>query len=195
MSEFGYAVKPRSTAGIVTAAERWLAKVGSENLTDAVPLDLIRLVDAGLEAVGIAVYPVSEAELPDAEAETRAGPLGWLDIWMREPFYDSLFQRNHRTLRARSTLGHELGHCVLHPDEVMLGRYQPHSLALQRASRKNLPAYKDSEWQAHAFAAAILAPVSTIKKVGVREATQLAELFSVSVPLVESHLRRCKRLL
>ena len=195
MSEFGYAVKPRSTAGIVRVAERWLSKIGAENLTVGVPLDLVRLVDKDLETVGITVYPVSEADLPEAEAETHVGPDGWLEVWMREPFYDSLFKPDHRTLRARSTLGHELGHCILHPKEVRLGKYEPHSLALQRASRKSLPAYKDSEWQAHTFAGAILAPVSTIKMLGIRDSEQLAEAFGVSVPLIESHLRRCHKLL
>ena len=195
MSEFGYAVKPRSTANIVSVAERWLSKMGAENLMDAVPLDLVRLVDRDLERVGITVYPVSEAELPGAEAETHVGPDGRLEIWMREPFYNSLFEPDHRTVRARSTLGHELGHCILHPNEVRLGRYAPRSLALQRASRENLPAYRDSEWQAHTFAGAILAPVSTIKTLDLREPAQLAEAFAVSVPLVESHLRRCRKLL
>ncbi|WP_419936856.1 ImmA/IrrE family metallo-endopeptidase [Candidatus Palauibacter sp.] len=169
--------------------------LGSRNLTEPSPLDLTWLVDYGLAAAKIAVYAVPEAELPTAEAETRAGPGGWLDIWLRAAFYDSLFERNHRTLRARSTLAHEIGHAVLHPREVKLGQEAPEALSLQRAARQSLPAFRDSEWQAHTFAAAILVPLTTLRTLDGRDPSRLADVYDVSVPLVASHLRRCRELL
>ncbi|WP_419161594.1 ImmA/IrrE family metallo-endopeptidase [Candidatus Palauibacter sp.] len=88
-----------------------------------------------------------------------------------------------------------MGHAVLHPREVKLGQEAPEALALQRASRQSLPAFRDSEWQAHTFAGAILVPVATLHTPSDRDTVRLADVYDVSVPLITSHLRRCRKLL
>ncbi len=195
MTEFAFAVAPRTTQDIVEQAEAFLTQCGGENLRGAQPLQLDRLVDFELGQQGVSVYPVDADEIPASEAETRAGPDGWIDVLVRQSFYDSLFVRDRRTVRARSTIGHELGHVILHGAEVRAGRQAPTALALRRQARSKLRPFEDSEWQAHSFGGALLVPVSTLRRLPSRDPAWLAEAFDVSQPFVESHLRRVRRLL
>lgn len=194
MSEYGYRVRPRSTAEIASATEAFVRDVAPGHLTAGVALDLAELVDRGLEQQRITVCPVADEDLPDSEAETRAGPGGWIEIWIREAFYDALFEDLSKTVRARSTLAHELGHAVLHAEEVRAGRHRPHALALRRALRSDLRPFEDSEWQAHAFAGMLLVPPTALSKLHRKDPALLAERFLVSEPFVRSHLRRLRRL-
>jgi Zn-dependent peptidase ImmA (M78 family) len=195
MMEHGYAVRPRSTRVIADAAEDFLRRVAPEHLVSNRPLDLAGLVDHQLQNEGIVVYPVSPTDLPDSEAETRAGTEHWLEIWIREEFFEAIFQRSSNTNRARSTLAHELGHAVLHADDIRTGRYRPHVMVLRRSLRTELEPYRDSEWQAHTFAGALLIPRPTLRKIGLPDVFELAERFEVSEAFVGSHLRRIKRAL
>lgn len=195
MIQHGYSVRPRSTAAIAAIAEQFIRECCPDHLTAAKPLDIAHLVDYGLERKRIVVYPVGIEDLPDAEAETRAGSSGWLEILMREEFYDALFEKNSRTVRARSTLGHEIGHAVLHERELRTGRAQPHVLAMKRALRSDLPAYRDSEWQAFVFAGALLIPRPALRLVGWADTYAVADRFEVSESLVRSHLKRINSIL
>jgi hypothetical protein len=195
MTEHGFAVSPRSTASIAEAAEEFLQRSAAEHLSSGCALDLGELVDHRLEREGIAVYPVSLDELPEAEAETRAGEGRWLEIWIRDEFYAALFERDSNTLRARSTLAHEIGHAVLHAAEVRRGRLRPHTLAMRRAPRHELKPYEDSEWQAHTFAGALLLPRPVLRKCDLSDPRALSVQFDVSEAFVRSHLRRVQRIL
>lgn len=141
------------------------------------------------------VYPVSADELPDSEAETRAGEGRWLEIWMQVDFYDALFEPNSNTNRARSTLAHEIGHAVLHAVDVRTGRHRPHALALRRVRRSELEPFRDSEWQAHTFAGALLMPRPALRKLKLDNTRALAHEFQVSESFARSHLKRIKRVL
>lgn len=57
--------------------------------------------------------------------------------------------------RDRFTAAHECGHAVLHFSQVRQ-KLSDNSLHLHR--RGSIPAYRDPEWQANAFAAALLMP-------------------------------------
>lgn len=194
MTELGYRVQPRSTADVARAAEAFLRRCAPEHLTSGAPLDLADLVDHRLEPLRITVCPVEDGDLPDAEAETRASAGGWIEIWMRTEFFDALFEENSTTVRARSTLAHEIGHAALHEQEVRTGRHRPELLALRRAPRSRLKPYEDSEWQAHAFAGALLIPRPALRKVEL-DVAALAQRFAVSEPFVRSHLRRIGKVL
>jgi hypothetical protein len=193
--EHGYAVQPRSTDTIARAAEQFLRRLAPEHLTSGRALDLVHLVDFGLQKERIMVYPVSAEELPDAEAETRAGEGRWLEIWMRDEFYEALFEVNANTNRARSTLGHEIGHAVLHEADVRTGRHRPQVLALRRALRSQLKPFQDCEWQAHTFAGALLMPRPALRAANLADAVALADQFQVSEAFARSHLRRIRRVL
>ncbi|HET9949159.1 MAG TPA: ImmA/IrrE family metallo-endopeptidase [Longimicrobiales bacterium] len=193
MTEHGYAVRPRSTVAIAHAAERFLARCAPEHLTSGRALDLAYLVDYGLEREGITVVPVQADDLPSAEAETRATDGRWLEIWIREEFYTALFERNSSSNRARSTLAHEIGHAVLHAEDVRMGRHRPDILALRRAPRSKLKPYQDSEWQAHVFAGALLLPRPVLRGIALADTNALADRFEVSESFVQSHLRRIRQ--
>lgn len=195
MTEHGYAVPPRSTKSIARAAEQFLKRCAPDYLDSGRPLDVAHLVDYGLQERRIMVYPVSANDLPDSEAETRAGEGGWLEIWMREEFYDALFEINVNTNRARSTLAHEIGHAVMHDADVRTGRHRPHVLALRRTPRSQLKPFEDSEWQAHTFAGALLMPRPALGKADLGNVPALADQFMVSEAFVHSHLKRIKRVL
>lgn len=58
-------------------------------------------------------------------------------------------------------VAHELGHCLLHTDQLMRLAQMPvaHQAAFHRGGRVVAhPVYRDTEWQANAFASAILMP-------------------------------------
>lgn len=61
--------------------------------------------------------------------------------------------------RSLFSLCHEMGHAMLHTDELVKLSIIPHQQrALLRAARAVHPIYRDSEWQANGFAAAFLVP-------------------------------------
>lgn len=71
-------------------------------------------------------------------------------IQLREDVYDGLNAGNGM---ARFTAAHELGHFVLHQDESPMQR-----------GDSVWPPYMDSEWQANAFAASLLMPMTLVEK-------------------------------
>jgi hypothetical protein len=195
VTEHGYEVRPRSTADIVLAAEQFLRRHAPEHLSSGHPVDLAGLVDHELERDRIVVYPVSPDELPGAEAETRAGEGGWIEIWLRTESFEALFELNSNTNRARSTISHEIGHAVLHAEDVRTGRHRPQVLALRRAPRSQIPPYRDCEWQAHTFAGALLMPRPALRNADLRDSFALADRFQVSEAFARSHLKRIQRVL
>jgi IrrE N-terminal-like domain len=196
VTEYSYAVSPRSTQAITNVAEAFLARLAPEHLETEGTLDLGELVDHSVERERIVVYPVEHSDLPEAEAETRAGAIAdWIEIWMRREFYDALFTENSNTVRARSTLAHELGHAVLHQAEVLAGRHNPQILTMRRAPREQLKPYRDSEWQAYAFAGSLLAPVRVLRSMPTADPFRLAQVFGVSEPFMRSHMKRVTKLL
>ncbi len=87
--------------------------------------------------------------------------------------------------RARFCLCHELGHACLHSRELIrLGRLSYHDAALLRGKSPSHPAYLDTEWQANAFAAALLMPaeglVALEARVGILTPSLVAREFNVS---------------
>lgn len=65
-------------------------------------------------------------------------------LYVREDVYDAAEKGNGR---ARFTIAHEIGHAVMHVG------------TLNRAGfARTIPAYRDPEWQANRFAAALLMP-------------------------------------
>ncbi len=87
--------------------------------------------------------------------------------------------------RARFTLAHELGHRVLHTLELMKLSRLPHTeAALLRTRVPVHPNCEDTEWQANAFAAAMLMPVRGLRDleraIGHLDDRNVAIRFSVS---------------
>lgn len=93
--------------------------------------------------------------------------------------------------RSRFSLAHEIGHLVLHREELLeMSRIPHHEAALMRASHSHRP-FEDTEWQADAFAAALLMPASglhALEREGGLTAEALQERYLVSSLAAEIRL-------
>jgi len=66
--------------------------------------------------------------------------------------------------RAAYFVAHELGHCVLHTDQLVRLAKMPTQLqAAYHRGRVDHKPYEDTEWQANAFASALLMPADGIR--------------------------------
>lgn len=61
---------------------------------------------------------------------------------------------------ALFSFGHEIGHVDLHPDILMKFAKLPHLQGALRRGAPPHPSFRDSEWQANAFSAALLMPAA-----------------------------------
>lgn len=86
-------------------------------------------------------------------------------IKIREDVYDNATEND---TRSRFTIGHEIGHFILHSDIYSFQRV---------SSDLIIPKYKDPEWQANAFAGELLAPSYLI---GDRSVEKIMNDFCVS---------------
>jgi len=105
-----------------------------------------------------------------------------IEILASEKIYDWLEQGHPR---AGYFVTHELGHCVLHTDQLIRLAQMPanQQTALHRDRVGHQP-FQDTEWQANAFASALLMPArgmaSLEKKYGYLNVLLLADQFGVS---------------
>jgi uncharacterized protein DUF955 len=66
--------------------------------------------------------------------------------------------------RAAYFVAHELGHCVLHTDQlVRLAQLPTHQQAAFHRGRADHKPYEDTEWQANALASALLMPAQGLQ--------------------------------
>jgi hypothetical protein len=189
-----YEVPALAMAGIVDKAEQLLTRIDAENLRAPVPLDVRRMMERALPLIGIDVYPVDADEVPGSEAETRAGDDGRIHILVRESIYQAACIGGPESHRARSTLCHEVGHGVLHGPLLQRHR-EGDRIALRRVGYGNVQAFRSAEWQAFAFGATLLMPVSTMVRMRNRSPKDLSSAFQVSPSLAEKHLQRVESLL
>ena len=98
-------------------------------------------------------------ELSDSEGYARYDrDRGVIEVLASLVTYDWL-ETGHP--RGGFFVAHELGHCVLHTDQLVRLAQMPkmQQAALQRGGQGvEHEAYRDTEWQANAFAAALLMP-------------------------------------
>jgi hypothetical protein len=79
--------------------------------------------------------------------------------------------------RARHTLHHEIGHLVMHKDQVIRISEIPHSLAaLERSTTHKF--YQDTEWQADSFSAAFAMPAKGLVAIEVKHGMLSPQLVS-----------------
>lgn len=81
-----------------------------------------------------------------------------IEILASEKTYGWL-EENHP--RGKYFVGHELGHCILHTDQLIrLAQMPTNQQAAFHRGRTDHKPYQDTEWQANAFASALLMPAS-----------------------------------
>jgi IrrE N-terminal-like domain len=101
----------------------------------------------------------------DSEGLTRWDPDSKrIYVGLSEQSYEML-QNGH--VRASYTLAHELGHALIHTDQLvrLASLSKKSQAALHRDNRGDHPAYLDTEWQANAFASALLMPAAGLKRI------------------------------
>lgn len=95
--------------------------------------------------------------------------------------------------RGRSTIAHECGHCLVHVPVVrsFLSVISRDEAQLFRMKRTDLQAFVDPEWQAWAFARALLMPTQVVKLLQSQRRSEryLADFFSVNPAFVRSRLK------
>lgn len=87
--------------------------------------------------------------------------------------------------RAAYFVAHELGHCILHTDQLIrLAQMPSNQQAAFHRLRNNHQAFEDTEWQANAFAGALLMPARSIASIeqeyGYLDASSIVNKFGVS---------------
>lgn len=87
-------------------------------------------------------------------------------IRLRDDVYEGAYAGKPRD---RLTVAHEIGHYFMHRKERI-------SFARNRGSSTPVPAYRDPEWQANAFAGELLAPPHIIKGMSLFEVMRFCGL-------------------
>jgi hypothetical protein len=167
MAASGIRVKVgRSYAKLETAA-RYARSVLAPGLaaTDPLPgVDLLERLEEFVVPVNGKPIPLTygvETLAPGIEALTRYQVEdGNIIVTLSEETYANLEAGKPR---ARFCTCHEIGHAVLHAAELVELSQIPHrDMGLYRATQGTHDPYVDSEWQANAFAAALLMPADAL---------------------------------
>ncbi len=90
----------------------------------------------------------------------------------------------------RFTAAHEIGHIVLHVDQIK-ERFED-SFGPKLFRRSQLKAYEDPEVQANAFASALLMPTTVVKSMDSPNARMLTDAFGVSYSAASLRLAKLK---
>lgn len=99
-----------------------------------------------------------------------------------------------------STIGHECGHAIIHVPEFKLKKARIKSIThvetvrLEFHRETEIPLYRNPEWQAHRFSAALLMPEPAIK-ILLRKTNSVEEVsnfFRVTPAFVKSRMRTLK---
>lgn len=121
--------------------------------------------------------------LEDSEGYTRYDQeSGAIEILAAETTYRRLEERHPR---AAYFVAHELGHCLLHTDQLIrLAQLPTNQQAAFHRGLEGHKIYEDTEWQANAFASALLMPAGGMaaleRDCGQITAEMIANQFGVS---------------
>ena len=179
----GYKVTPRSIYSIEHSAVSFLNMVGRGfEIGHFFEFDLHRIhyalrVSESLTDEAVTVFSTREIVVSKDVYETISAP------------------------RNRFTLGHELGHAILHTDELSMRE----GTAARPMNVMHLKAFESSEWQANQFAGAILMPLANIRDSIIMlldgEITEteceeyITEHFLVSSECAERRIKTAKKLI
>jgi hypothetical protein len=148
-------VNPLSRRKIELVAEHFLSKVQPGCLGAPIPFDVERCLDVVLPRWG---YQPDLVDLgPGIEGLTD--PINKL-VRIPPHVHEKMVAGNGR---ARFTVSHEIGHVILHAQQVREIMVNCGQDGLKR--RSDINACRDPEWQANAFAAALLMPENVVKKI------------------------------
>jgi hypothetical protein len=152
-------VRARSRAVIEARAELSLSKVAPQCLVDPQPTPVTWMFDTVLPRRGVWTASVEELA-PGLEGITDC--VG-KEVKLAPHVYDGMDQGNGR---CRFSGAHELGHVVLHADELAAraGVLLVNGGDVLLARRSDLKPFLDPEWQANTYAGALLMPAAMVRK-------------------------------
>lgn len=185
-----------STRDIVEFANEVLAELYPDNLIMPTQFDIGHLIEVVCPRHGLNFEPTYEDELQWNEAcvivNGRVGDP--VTILVHADIYDGMVKEDFRIRRARSTFLHEFSHLILHlnPTRRLLAQLNNDPIRLNRMVRirREIPAYRDPEWQAWAMAGALAMPLSMLKEHQHLDREEFVGMFGVSRDFVDSHLNR-----
>lgn len=165
-----------------------------EVLTDRTIFDVERFVDLYLEGE-TGVDPDYSYELPE-------GVYGLTDSGNNRMVINADLAEDINNERFfRSTLAHEVGHCLLHVPFLrarkvvrVFKQLKDEEGKIRLYREEPIPIYKNPEWQAHRFAGALLMPEQPVLDLVQHGASirDVAGHFHVNIRFVESRMRALK---
>ena len=159
------AVRPRSGQTIERAAFNIVADFSPTTLSAEVSFPVFEFCEFALEDATGVVFGVEDLP-PGVEGRFEGNSL-IIDSNVYE-------EAQEHDGRARFTLAHEVGHCVLHASELRTLNHPSQSF-VQLHRRKSIPAYRDPEWQANRFAGALLMPWQAVLAIDEEEQTSFED--------------------
>jgi hypothetical protein len=179
------AAKGRSYREIESIAAFWRAKLGYDAISRFDALDFFdnQLGDLQISGPRGMVDIVEHIGHCSQEGLTRYdADHERLEVVLSQETHESLKEDG---VRARFTTCHEFGHAVLHVGELIKLAGMPLVGQAAMHRQREYPRYYDSEWQANAFAAALLMPERGIRgleaKHGFLSDDLIADHFHVSL--------------
>jgi len=182
-------VAPRTIAEIESLAEAVVRQYQPSALEQLIPFDVEGFFECELES------------LTGISTDVRVLPKGldgYTDPGMRVCVISSLLYDNADDIvkyrRLRSTIAHEIGHCLLHVPNAserneLKGRFENDgNYPIERYDPQDLRAFENPEWQAWRFASALLMPEVCFRRavrVGWKMST-IQNAFEVNPSFVES---------
>lgn len=130
----------------------------------------------------------------NVEADTRFDPEhDQLVVRVDVTAYDQV-RKGTAGPRPRFAICHEIGHVHLHaPELVRMSAMPERKVALLRHNARQLPVYRNAEWQAEAFGGALLMPAAGLdqleRKHGRLNVAMLVRFWDVSIAAAEARLR------
>jgi hypothetical protein len=171
----GFKVKPRNTKQVRKVAST-LHEVFSLNTNESI--DVISLIDIDIpKKLEGFHYEV----VPDKEMGNYAGLYypAEMKMELKESVYDGACSGNGQD---KFTIAHEIGHMILHSDEV----------ALAKTTSDSKPRiFEDSEWQADQFAAELLMPFNEV--VSLNSPEEIQEKFKVSAQAARVRFEKVRK--
>jgi len=179
------AAKGRSYRELESIAAYWRTKLGYDMISRFDALDFFdnQLGDLQIRGPHGMVDVVEHIGHCSQEGLTRYdADHERLEVVLSQDTHESLKESG---VRARFTTCHEFGHAVLHVGELILLAGMPLVGQAAMHRQREYPRYYDSEWQANAFAAALLMPERGVRsletKHGFLSDDLIADHFHVSL--------------
>lgn len=167
-------VKGLSSSQIEKEAEMFLEKLSPNSLLKPQPTPVLEIFENKLETLNF-------TPLIGKNIKGLGGITDVTHRFIQLP--NATYKRLEKSdPQARFTVAHEFGHAYLHSKEQALGTF-PFRNHLTFAQRSRIRAFEDPEWQANAFAAAILMPLKTMRMLHQRDLMDplhIMDVFNVS---------------